>query len=105
MTIEGLDKLQKHLNDLARKAKELDGTHSIPLNELLTPSFISHHTRFASLAELFEAGGFEAGSKEEFEAIPDDKLDAFIQSESSFQSWQDMVGAAGKEWVAGKMGL
>jgi hypothetical protein len=105
MKIEGLDELQKKLDKLAKNAEELDGTHSVSLDEVLTPDFISRHTRFSDASELFEAGGFNAGSQEEFEAIPEDELDAFIQSESSFESWQEMLGAAGQEWAIAKMGL
>ena len=105
MKIEGLDKLQKNLDKLAKSAEALDGTHTVSLDEVLTPTFISRHTRFANASELFEAGGFNAESQEDFEAIPEDDLDAFIQAESSFDSWQDMLGTAGQEWAIAKMGL
>lgn len=105
MTIKGLDELSKKLDKLAKNAEELDGTHNVSLTDVLTSGFISEHTRFANLDELFEAGGFKFNTQEEFEAIPEDELDRFIQSESSFDSWQDMLGAAGQTWAAKKLGL
>ena len=105
MPIRGLDQLSKKLDQLARNAKELDGTHSVSLTDVLTPEFVSQYTRFADAGQLFEAGGFNANSQAEFEAIPEDKLDAFIRSESSFGSWKDMLTAAGAAWTKAKLGL
>jgi len=104
MKIEGLDEIQRKLKDMSNKAKELDGAHSVSLSEVLTPAFISRHTRFSDADELFDAGGFSFESQDEFEAIPEDKLDAFIQSESLFTSWRDMLETASKEWTAEKLG-
>jgi len=103
--IEGLDELQRKLTSLSDKAKELDGTHSVSMSDLLTPDFVSRHTRFENVENFLQAGGFSCGSQAEFEAIPEDKLDAFIRSVSSFASWQEMLGAAGQEWAASKLGL
>lgn len=103
--IDGLSELQNKLSELANNARELDGQHSVPLPELLTPSFLSKHTRFLSDDDLFEAGGFKVKSTEDFEAIPSDKLDGFIRSESSFESWQAMLEAAGQEWAVKKLCL
>jgi hypothetical protein len=105
MKIEGLDELSKKLDKLAKSAEELDGTHNVSMTDILTPSFISEHTRFADADELYEASGFKCDSQEDFEAIPEDELDKFIQSESSFDSWQDMLGAAGEKWAISKLGL
>ena len=103
MPIKGLDQLSKKLNQLAKNAK--DGTHSVSLTDVLTPAFVSQHTRFADAGQLFEASGFNANSQAEFEAIPEDKLDAFIRSESSFGSWKEMLSAAGAAWAKGRLGL
>lgn len=90
MSIKGFDQLSKKLDQLAKSARELDGTHSVSLTDVLTPAFVSQHTRFSDANQLFETSGFNASSQAEFEAIPEDKLDAFICSESSFGSWKDM---------------
>lgn len=105
MKIKGLDEFSRKLNDLAKKAEALDGQHSVPVNELLTPSFISKHTRFSSAEEMFEASGFKVESQEDFAAIPDAEWDEYIRSVSSFANWQEMLGAATKEWAAKKLGF
>ena len=105
MEIKGLDKFSRKLDDLARRAKTLDGQHSIPLNELLTPYFISRHTHFNNADELFEASGFKVESQDDFAAIPDAEWDEFIRSISSFPNWQEMLEAAVKEWTTKKLGF
>lgn len=105
LKIEGLDKLQQKLDNLATKAKELDGEHRVPVSELLTDSFIAQHTSFSSADEMFKASKFTIATQEDFAAIPDEEWDSFIRSVSSFDSWQSMLGAASKGWAKRKLGL
>jgi len=105
MPIKGLDDLSKTLGKLADNAKELSNTKSASLTEILTPEFISQHTKFASADELFEASGFDVSSQATFETIPEDQLDAFIGSISSFASWREMLNSAGAAWAKRKLSL
>lgn len=103
--ITGLDKLSRKLKDLSRRAAALDGSHTVPLGELLTPSFLSKHTPYSSLDEMFDASGFKIETEEDFAAIPDNKWDEFIRSVSSFPDWQSMLQEAVKDWTAKQLGL
>ena len=105
LKITGLDELTKKLDDLANKAGELDGKHNVPMAELLTPDFVSSHTRFANADEMFDASGFKIETQEDFAAVADEKWDAFIRSISSFSEWSAMLGEAGKAWAAKKLGF
>jgi hypothetical protein len=103
--ITGLDELMKSLEDLRKRARALNGEHNVPLTELLDPTFVSKHTRFATAEEMFEASGFKIESEEDFAAIPDDKWDEFIRSVSSFSNWRAMLKQAAAEWTGKKLGL
>ena len=105
MKITGLDELTKQLDRMAKGAKELDGTHTVPMTELLSPGFVSSHTKFANAEEMFEASGFKIESQDDFAAIPDAEWDEFIRSISSFSDWQSMLGEAGTAWAAKKLGV
>ncbi len=105
MTVKGFDKFSKKLDELSNNANKLSETKSASMGEILTPEFVSRHTRFSNIDELFKAGGFGAESQAQFEAIPEDQLDAFIRTESPYQSWREMLNAAGAEWAKRKLGL
>ena len=105
LKITSLDELTKKLDELGRKAGEMDGKQNVPMNELLNDTFVSRHTRFVNADEMFASSGFKIETQEDFAAIPDDKWDEFIRSVSAFPDWNGMLGTAGKEWVGKKLGL
>lgn len=105
MKITGLKELQKKMDQLSRNARALDGSHEIPLPELLTPQFLQKYTNVSSHEELIEKSGFKVESAEDFKAIPDDEWDAYIRSISSFKSWHAMLSEAGTAWATKKLGL
>jgi len=105
LKITGLDEFQDMLNDLAQRAESLSGTQNIPLPELLTPDFLSRCSHFQSADALFEASGFKIETPEDFAAIPDAEWDEFIRANTSFATWEEMLGKAGGEWAARRLGF
>ena len=77
--IDGMQHVQKKLDDLSGRIKQLEGSHNVPMSEVLTPEFISGCSKFYSLAELLSGSGFTIESQEDFKAIPDDEWDSFIK--------------------------
>ncbi|MCB9990470.1 MAG: hypothetical protein H6867_03690 [Rhodospirillales bacterium] len=105
MKVEGFDEFRKDLDKLAQNVAALDGQHDVPIDELLTPTFLLKHTRFSSTDELFEQSGFKIESPEDFEAIPDEEWDNYIRSISNFNDWEAMLSKAGEIWITEKIGL
>ncbi|MBC3877544.1 hypothetical protein H8K38_06980 [Undibacterium sp. FT79W] len=105
LKITGLDELTNQLDRMAKGAEELDGTNSVPMAELLSPEFVSSHTKFANADEMFESSGFKIESQDDFSAIPDAEWDEFIRSISSFSDWQSMLGEAASTWAAKRLGF
>lgn len=105
LKIQGLDKLQRQLDDLSRKARAVHGTHDVPMDQLLTPAFMARHTGFTSIAAFLQGGGFSVQSRADLEAIPTEKLDAWVREQSKFHSWKEMLESAGGQWVKSKLGL
>ncbi len=100
----GLDTLQRNLRRLQDRARALDGTHSVPIGELLHPGFIRTHARGSStVEEWLQKSGFKIESPDDFKAIPDAEWDAYVQASTSFSSWKDMLKAAGTEMVKRKL--
>ncbi|BBU68741.1 hypothetical protein [Fluviibacter phosphoraccumulans] len=105
LKITGLDELTNQLDHMARVAEELEGTQTVLMTELLSPEFVSSHTKFVNAEEMFEASGFKIESQDDFAAIPDAEWDEFIRSISSFSDWQSMLSEAGSAWAAKKLGI
>ena len=103
--ISGLDELTRKLNDLASRAKALDGTHEVPIEELLTPAFLQNCSSFGSVDDLFAASGFRIESPEDFKAIPDDKWNSFIADHTSHSTWESMLSSASAAWTSKRLGF
>ncbi len=95
----------KGLKELQNKLKAIDGQQSVPLTEMLTPSFMASCSSFTSAEELFEASNFEINNVEDFKAIPDIEWDLFIGNNTSYLNWSEMLKAAGTKWTIDKLGL
>ncbi len=97
--ITGLKELQKNLEKLQSSAKKLSKTKSVPLDELLSKSFMSKNTSFKSFEQMMQKGNFDISTSEAFKKIPDDDLDNFISSNTKFKSWKDMIDCATSKYV------
>lgn len=106
-TIEfsGFDELEHRLNDLKRRADELDGENEVPFSQLFPESFMQEYTSFSSFDEMLSSGGFNVESQEDFDAIPDDVFDRHVVSTTKFSGWEEMLGEATSQYVAGKLGF
>ncbi|MBT2603779.1 hypothetical protein J7E55_12200 [Bacillus sp. ISL-53] len=98
-----MEDLLKQLNDMERAAKELHGTHDIPILELLTDEFLKEHTVFTSFEDFENQDFFKKYPK--FEDIPDEELDQFVSAKTNFSDWNDMLGNASTEYAARKLGF
>ena len=105
ISINGLDDLQKKLDRLKKKAENLDGEHQVPLSELLPPSFMSKHTNFDSIDEMFQESDFTIETIEDFEKIPDEEWDNFISIETQFDNWSSMLEKATSVWASKQLGF
>lgn len=103
--IDGMDEFQHRLKDISDRAQAIDGDNHIPLSELLTPDFLAEHTRFHSASELLESSGFKIESVEDFQAIPQEALDSFINQNSPFSTWHEMLQGAVVAWTRKKLGF
>lgn len=80
-----------------------EGRFPFPLGELMPDPFIERTTNFDSIADLLASCGFDTSNQAAFEAIPDEDWDQFIESESVFSSWREMLHSAGQEWLANQL--
>ena len=101
---DGFDEFSKKVDELKESAESIQGTQ-LPLGELLTPGFLAKHTRFLSVDEMFEASGFKVETADDFEKIPDEEWTNFIEQNTPFATWSDMLSAAAAEWARKRLGF
>lgn len=101
---DGLDAAMKKLEGLAKKAKELGGEHQVRVSEMFTPAFMRTYTDFESFDAMIEASGFQVQSQADFENISDDEWETLVRTKTRFARWDEMLRAAGGEWVKRNMG-
>lgn len=105
LDVRGLKEVADGLDELAKKAKQLNGENQVPFSELFAPAFMRKYTDFATIDEMLEATGYQVDSVEDFKAIPDAPWDSFVQQRTKFSDWREMIQKAGLEWTSRKLGL
>ena len=103
--IAGFDKLQHELERMQQTLENLEGEHTVPFDVLFTEEFMRGNTCYSSFDELLEAGGFQATTNKEFEAIPEKELDAHIAKTTKFKSWEDMMDEAVSLYLDTQLGF
>ena len=85
--ITGIDEFQKEIAKFEERLDKLSEKTSIKFSEMFTSEFMSQYTDFATLDEI----GYADFSQEEFEAIPDDEINAKVASHTKFSTFQEML--------------
>lgn len=88
------------LKELQRKAKDLHRQRDVLLSELLPHDFIRKYTDFQTLQAMFDASGIENS-----EEIGNDKFSKFVAAHTRFSNWEEMLKAAGIEYIKRQLGL
>ena len=102
---DGLDDLQRDLRRLQQNAQKLSGKKQVSFSELFTRAFMQKYTRYSSLDALLEAGGFQARTNDEFDAIPQKELDAHIAKTTKFKNWEEMLNEATSQYITRQLGF
>lgn len=92
-------------DELRDKLENVSEEQSVSLGDLLSPTFLSQHTNFASLDDLVQRSGFKIESQEDLDNLPQDEWDSFIAQNSSFSTFQELLQAAAVEQIKKQLGF
>jgi len=95
--IKGLEGLENELNDLQRQIKSSGG--EIPMRELFTDEFMRDYTEFDTFDAFLGESRWDIETQADFEQIPEDEFDTYVDEYTGFDSWEVMLSVAGKEYV------
>lgn len=71
----------------------------VPMDELFTPDFMQNYTEFETFEAFLDRSPWTVETQADFEAIPSDELDAFVEGRTGFDSWATMLSVGGREYV------
>ncbi|MBY6016806.1 hypothetical protein [Ferrimonas balearica] len=92
--------------DRAEEAEPTEGGEEgmeVTLGDLLTDAFLAEHSDFANIEQLFANCGYTVNSEADFQAIPASDWNAFIRSRTRFDTWEQMLEAAYRAYVEGRL--
>lgn len=65
------------------------------IKNYLTPAFMKKCTVFSCLEDFLQSAGFAVATQQDFELVPVTAMDDWVQQNSKFLNWSEMVSAAG----------
>jgi len=103
--IDGLNELQNLFEKIEKSAEELEQGKTVSFDVLFNQAFMKKYTEFSSFEEFLSAGNFNVESQEDFEAIPDDSMDAYVSKTTKFADWETMLETAVSEYTLSELGF
>jgi hypothetical protein len=94
--IEGLDDLKEQL--------EKTFNEEVPMVEVFNSEFMMMYTDFNSFEEFMESSIWTVESQEDFEAIPEDEFDEYVNEHTEFPSWEVMFETGQRQYFERKFG-
>jgi len=73
--------------------------NEIPFEQLFPEEFMQLYSGFESFAALLEASQWEIENEDDFEAIPEDEFDTYIDMHTDFPSWEVMYQTAAQRFL------
>ncbi|WP_436930114.1 hypothetical protein [Halosimplex halobium] len=97
--IRGFEELADELDRLQDRTEAVDGETAVSFAELFPEDFMQTHTEFESIRQFFEASPWTVESEADFDRIPGEQFDAYVDEHTGFNSWEAMLSAAAREWI------
>lgn len=97
MEIEGLDKLQKEIEDLKKNIEEHE-EETVSLDELLNQEFMQKYTQFSDFDEMIDSSKFEIETQDDFDDLfENEDWDDYVIDTTKFKDWEEMMQTAETE--------
>lgn len=67
---------------------------AVDFDALFDRAFLRRFTRYRSFERFLAGGHFRVRSQAEFEALPEEAMDAYVRRATRFSSWKEMLDTA-----------
>lgn len=89
------DNFEKVIN----RIDKLQGNSEIRFKDLFTEDFMTEYTNFDNINQMFRESDFEIYNGKDFDNIPENELNSFINETTEFSNWDEMIEKAITKWV------
>lgn len=89
--------------ELEKKLASLQEEEAVPFEVLFDDTFMQNYTSFQNIQELLKNSGFTISSNEDFQKVPDQEWDEYIQKVTEFPNWEEMKQTAGVQYMKKKL--
>jgi len=83
--------------------------HPVPqlvaFDALFNTAFMRKYTRYRTFEKFLTGSRFRIESQADFEALPEAKMDIFVQKATRFASWQEMLDFATDLYIHNKFSV
>ncbi|MFC5133482.1 MULTISPECIES: hypothetical protein [Haloferacaceae] len=95
------DEFKKNLEKALEEQSGLrmNEQNEIPFEQLFTEEFMQLYTEFDSFEALLEASQWDVKDEDDFEAIPEDAFDTYVDEHTDFPSWEVMSQTAAQRFL------
>lgn len=95
------DEFEKNLENALEEQSGLrmNETNEIPFEQLFTEEFMQLYTEFESFETLLEASHWDVEDEDDFEAIPEDEFDTYVDEHTDFPTWEVMNQTAAERFL------
>ncbi|EMA04660.1 hypothetical protein [Haloferax denitrificans] len=76
----------------------------VTLADLFPSPWVESHCQAASISEFLEESGFAVADQDSFESIPTHEWDRYVESNTEFDDWQEMLSAGVERYVLEQAG-
>lgn len=99
--VKGFDRFDDLLHDFERDLENSGG--EVPVDDLLPPEFMRSYSDFDSFSELLAQSRWDVTDTDDFEAIPGNEFDDYVDEHTKFGDWETMLTVAAREYLMSQM--
>lgn len=88
--MQGFQEPELMVLETEEEVEHIDAT----LDDIFSLAFMTQHTQVKSIGEFFVSGGFMPEDMQDICELPREELDAYVQQQTDFDNWNQMLNNA-----------
>lgn len=94
-------KINDYFKEVKKEVDTVKNNSNLPLEKILSNSFMEKHTKFSSFSEMLKAANLTPDMLKDIDEASKKEFDKFISENTSFASWEQLAQAAMQNLLGG----